>query len=110
MCLQIAENDPSLDQPETENSENPNGLNKTKTDQAIKSFRFKRESYHDPTDKTYKCDKCKKSYDYEHTLLRHKKQEHLNSDTDFNQNFPTFTYMGYVKNAPKVDVPISGKI
>ena len=102
MCLQITESDPSLDQPETENSEKSNGPNKTKIDQAIRSFRFKRESYHDPTDKTYKCDKCIRSYDYEHTLLRHKKQEHLNPDTDFNEYFSSFSYIGYVKNNPKV--------
>ena len=111
MCLQISTNDPSLDRPETENSENPNGPNKIKIDRAIASFRFKRdESYHDPTDKAYRCDKCIISYDYEHTLLRHKKHEHLNPDTDFNEYFASFSYIGYVKNNPKVVEPIVGKI
>jgi hypothetical protein len=111
MCLQISTNDPSLDRPETENSENPNGPNKIKIDRAIASFRFKRdESYHDPTDKAYRCDKCIRSYDYEHTLLRHKKHEHLNPDTDFNEYFASFSYIGYVKNNPKVVEPIVGKI
>ena len=102
--------EPSLEQPETENNENLSDLNKTEIANSIKSFRFKSEPYHKPANKVHGCDRCTTSFDYEHDLLRHKKLDHLNPDTDFKQYFTDFSYLGSVKNIPKEAEPVVGKI
>ena len=102
--------EPSLEQPETENNENLSDLNKTEIANSIKSFRFKSEPYHKPANKIHGCDRCTTSFDYEHDLLRHKKLDHLNPDTDFKQYFADFSYLGSVKNTPKEAEPVVGKI
>ena len=74
-------NPPLLTQPDQTGIGNGPPPHDTNTNVALRDFRFhfdhkRAEPYHDSFSKLFRCDRCTQSYDYEHTLRRHKIKTH----------------------------------
>ena len=56
-------------------------INYSWSESKSQNFRSKREEPFNQyeTNKPYKCDKCLRTFDYHHSLIRHKKYDHIKS-------------------------------
>ena len=74
MCFQkFRKNDPSQGRPETENC----GTQYRPRSPMTPGLTRRDEIYHNAKDKFFQCDKCLMFFDYQHTLVRHKKYNHI---------------------------------
>ena len=69
----------------------------------------RKELYHGRPKPTHRCDQCKQTFQYNYSLKRHLKRDHLHKKTVF-EPYSTFKYFGAVKKEPKKPTTIEGAI
>ena len=91
-----------------ENQENP--TTHTNMDpKGVSSYPNRAEPFHNHGKRIYKCDKCDRSFQYEYSLNRHIRSDHLHKETVFESGFD-FGYFGKVKKPDKKPRQIKGEI